>query len=152
MWLYLLAFYQDIHTFFHHKWKLFHFWWTGSQRHYLTYDEQVLPYRSSHASIYCPIYKVIYTPEHKHTKRRCLPWLGISIKSKDKQWDISDWISDIRVQSTMPTLLQMVRLASSVHRQFVPEVSETEIHVINRMGEEEVYQYNGKIELTKKDE
>ena len=146
MWLYLLAFYHDIHTFFHHKWNVFHFWWTGSKQYYLTYDEQVLPYKSSHASIYCPKDKVIYTPEQKHMKRRTLPWLGISVKVNDRQWDISDWISDIRVQSTMPSLLQMVRLAGSVHEHFIPEVPETEIHIINHMGEEEVFKYDKKTE------
>lgn len=150
MWLYILALYHDIYSYVHHTWKKFHFWWTGSHQYYLAYDEQVLPFKIHDASIYCPVHNVIYTADHKHTKRRPLPWLGISITSKFKQWDISEWISDIRVQSTSPTLLQMIRLAAHVHKHHISEDSDTKIHVINRMGEEEEYIYDGKIGLLKK--
>ncbi len=150
MWLYILALYHDIYTFIHHKWKKLYFWWNGSQRYYLTYDEQVLPFKVAHSSIYCPLHKTIYTPEHLHVKRRPLPWLGISVHSRHMKWDMSEWISDIRVQSTMPSLSQMIRLASLIHKHHVPQDSETKIHVINRMGEEEEYVFDGTVTLVKK--
>ncbi len=150
MWLSLFAIFHDVYSYIHHKIKVFSYWIEGSPKYYLTYDEQVVPYRVPHSSIYCPVNNVIYSGEHKHAKKKRLPWLSLFLKWNEvHSLDLSDWMSELRVTSEYPSLVQIIRLASQVHRVHIPELPTTEVHVVNRSGEDEVYGYNGNVSLVK---
>jgi hypothetical protein len=98
---------------------------------------------------------LIYDTATKHIVRNSLcneeklqriPYLTLIHKCGDEQHDFSEWISEVRAVR-QPSLLSLVRLAGFIHNVFLNEHHGTEIHVITRSGEEEVYTFRHTTEL-----
>ncbi len=146
MWISIIALFHDVYEYIHHKIRLISYWIKGSSKYYLTYDGQVVPFRVPHSLIYCPVSKVIYSGDHKIAKRKRMPWLGLYLTwNENESLDLSDWISEMYTTSEYPSLLQIIRLASQTHNQHIPEIPTTEIHVVNKNGEDEMYEFTESI-------
>lgn len=158
MWFELLALINDIHVFFLNSWEetkhALRVWLgPGPRNWYLTSDSQITHIPVPDSLLFCPIKNRICKDSQTLSEERGkrLPWLSVTVQEKDNSWDITNWISEIRILSDcpIPSLLQLVRLGSRVHHMYVYEKETTFIHVINCNGEEEKYTFQGSIELKK---
>lgn len=125
----------------------------GERKWYLTSDNQITHIPVSDSLVFYSIRNRIHSINQVHSEKKGkhLPWLAICIKSGEDSWDISDWISEIRIlpDSPQPTLLQITRLASRIHHIYVYETDATKLYVTNREGEDEVYDFQGTVVLEK---
>lgn len=119
----------------------------SSQTVYLLFENaEVIPAsrghsKYAHGAEYRPLeHRIVATESTDPFKR--LPWLSIQHCMGDHVVDLSDWISDLRTNTTV-SLLTLLRLASQVQNIHLPEHSHAKINVILRSGEEEEYVYRG---------
>jgi hypothetical protein len=114
-------------------------------------DNRILPGTTTYCSDQTPL---TYSDEN-HTLRsgeecrKRLPWVSIVYTRGELIHDFSDWCSMIRC-SHPPPLLALVRLAAAAHNVYLSEDSAAEVRAMNRMGEEEVFVFQGSAALIKK--
>ncbi len=117
---------------------------------YLIFDnDEVIPQgkehcKYAHVSQFNPQEGKVVNDSSAPFKR--LPWISVQHIIGDHTIDISDWMSEIRSNTTI-SLLALIRLASHVLNKHLPETSHAKIQVISRNGEEEEYKYSGKASL-----
>jgi hypothetical protein len=124
---------------------------------YLLFDnEEVVPAGKLTNNIHCKYAHVAeYIPSNakivanSQTSYKRLPWISAQYIGRDRVIDITDWMSDIKTNTTV-SLLGVLRLASYALNVHLPETEEAKVLVITRDGEEEEYKYTGKTKLLKR--
>ncbi len=120
---------------------------------YLLFDnDEVIPAgkehcKYSHVAQYIPTNAKIVASHEAPYKR--LPWISVQHILGDHVIDLTDWMSEIRANTTV-SLLGVLRLASYALNVHLPETDHAKIVVITRDGEEEEYKYTGKTKLLKR--
>ncbi len=158
MWLDCLAIANDVHVFILKTWEdtkhALRVWLgPGARNWYLTSDSQITHISVPGSLVFCPLQNRICQESQLNSDERGkrLPWLSVTVQKNEDTWDLTDWISDIRILSDcpVPSLVQLIRLASRVHHVYVYESEVTQVHVTNRDGETEMYQFQGTVKLEK---
>lgn len=107
------------------------FVWDSTALLYTHKDKRVRPYHLT------PVHSLPYTR---------LPWVSIHHKYAHTTTDLTECLTEIRTQSSIP-LIQCIRLAAQINNIHLVESHGAFIHVIDRTGEEKVYEYKGCTEL-----
>ena len=154
MLLQCLALWHDIQTTVWQMWEEtkhgLRDWLGPAPRKWYLVEDQITHISVPESLVFCPVQNHLYKETDFQERGKRLPWLAITLQMGETNWDISDWISSIRIhpECPMPSLLQMIRLASRVHHVFLSETA-TRVHLTNRNGEDEVYAFKGAVTLEK---
>ena len=122
----------------------------SSHINYLIFDnDEVIPEGKQHCK-YAHAAKYVQAEQRIHgdstSPHKRLPWLSIQHVIGDHAIDLSDWIAEIR-SNTSISLLAILRLASHVQNLHLPEHYHAKVLVVTRNGEEEEYKYHGGTKL-----
>ena len=93
--------------------------------------------------------QIVRNAETNEERLQRLPYLTLIHICGDQQYDFSEWITEVRTVRQL-SLLQVVRLAGLVHTTYLNEHECSEVHVITRAGDEDVYVFKNTTELVRK--
>lgn len=111
------------------------FVWDSSAFLYTTNDKRIRPFLT------------LASP--KDSPYRRLPWVSVTHTYGQTTTDLSECLSEIRTQCAVP-LLQCVRLAAHIQNMHLVETCGATIHVMERGGQEKVFEYTEGVELKEK--
>jgi hypothetical protein len=156
----LLILFEHAYTFTQYHWRLAKEWMrqqlgpSENITYFIMDDNSVIPANVVHCKS-AP--KAIFSPVENHIRSatqegamaplKRLPWLSVQHTIGDHTVDLSDWLSEIRTNATIP-LIALVRLASATMHKHLPETANAKITTIDRSsGEEEEWHYVGNVDL-----
>ncbi len=158
----LLILFEHAYTFTQYHWRLAKEWMrqqlgpSENITYFIMDDNSVIPANVAHCksapkAIFSPADNRILnaTAEEDETAAplKRLPWLSIQHTIGDHTVDLSDWLSEIRTNTTIP-LIALIRLASVTLHRHLPEIPYAKITAIDRSsGEEDEWHYVGNVDL-----